>query len=159
MELLKDIHRLALPIPVVGHHLVFLTALLTVWSLVLAVRATVPVGFVYLLRLSWVAFGINTLTGLILGVAGQRVPSAVPATPGGRLTTLNLPVDSSRHWEHLMYAAFALLTLYAIEVLIAGRVVPRQVGLRFLPVATLFLIGVAYMAVRVAYLPGSTPDA
>lgn len=157
MNVLVDLHRLALPIPIIGHHLVLLTALLFVWSLVFLARPLVPGGYVALLRFTWFAFALNTLSGLVLAVTGARVPSAEPATPGGNVTVVGFPPDPSRHWEHLMYAAFAILSLYIMEVLVAGRALPAARGLRFMPLVTLFLACVAYMSVRVAYIPGSTP--
>ncbi|WP_027481877.1 hypothetical protein [Deinococcus pimensis] len=157
MDLLVALHRFALPIPIVGHHLVLLTALLFLLSLPMLARPAVPSWYVVLLRVTWAAFALNTLSGLILGLTGQKVPSAVPATPGGNVTAVGFPPDPSRHWEHLMYAGFAILSLYIMEVLVAGRALPRDRGLRFMPLLTLFLVCVAYMSVRVAYLPGSTP--
>lgn len=83
------------------------------------------------------------------------MPSATNV--GGGLSKYGLPVDPSRDWEHWMYSALCLLTLYITEVLVKGRLVPHRPGLRFLPVATLFLYGCAYMIGRVAVFPGSTP--
>lgn len=157
MEVLREIHRFALPIPIVGHHLVLLSAILFVWSLVFFVRGVASSGFITLLRVTWAAFAVNTLAGIGLALLGLRVPSSVPSAPGSNVTALGFPVDPVRHWEHLMYAFFFFASLYVMEVLIAGKAVKPPLGLRFLPLVTIFLLGVAYMSVRVAYLPGATP--
>jgi len=156
MQVLVEFHRLALPIPIIGHHLVLLTVLLFAWSLIFLVRTAVPAGFVVLLRVTWAAYALNALSGVVLALSGMKVPSAVPA-PGRDTTVFGLPPDPSRHPEHFMYAFFFLVSLYAMEVMIAGRVIKHERALRLMPVVTLFLAGVAYMSVRVAYLPGSTP--
>ncbi|BDP41168.1 hypothetical protein DAETH_11370 [Deinococcus aetherius] len=140
--------------------------ILFVWSLGPALKRQVGRGFLVWLRVVWVLTLIPAVTGVILAVGGAKVPSAVRANTEylqencrqvGDLTRYCLPVDPSRDWEHWMYTGLALLSLYVIEVLVKGRLVEHRSGLRFLPVATLFLYGVAYMVVRVALLPGSTP--
>lgn len=131
------------------------TLVLFLWSFGPALKREVRTGFMVWLRLTWVLTLIPVATGVILAVGGARVPSAVNV--GGGLTRYGLPYDPSRDWEHWMYSAFALLSLYVIEVLVKGRLIRHQTGLRYLPVATLFLYGCAYMVGRVAVLPGSTP--
>ena len=54
-----------------------------------------------------------------------------------------------------MYTFFALLSLYLIEILMRSTAIERRIGLRLLPVATLFLYGCAYMVGRVATFPGN----
>lgn len=131
------------------------TLILFVWSLGPAVKGTVRTAFLVGLRVVWALTLIPAVTGVILAVGGAKVPSATNV--GGGLTKYGLPYDPSRDWEHWMYTAFALLSLYVIEVLVKGRLIEPRQGLRFLPVATLFLYGVAYMVGRVAVFPGSTP--
>ncbi len=163
MNVLREIHRFALPIPGVGHHLVLLAALLFLVSLFMVLRPTVPPLFVWLLRLNWLAYAVNAVTGILLAIMGLKVPSATAdhvTGDGHKVTAFGFPVDSSRNLDHLMYAGFALVTLYVLELLIAGRVLKDGWLRRVVFVtATLFLLGVAYMAVRVAYFPGATPDA
>ncbi|MFC4452887.1 hypothetical protein [Deinococcus sonorensis] len=132
------------------------TLVLFVWSLGPAIRGRIQPPMVWWLRLTWVLTLIPAATGVILAVGGDKVASAVAAT--GRSTTrYGFPPDPSRNWEHWMYAALILASLYAIELLVQGRIIRHQTGLRLLPVATLFLYGVAYMVGRVAVFPGSTP--
>lgn len=131
------------------------TLILLVWSVAPAVKGVVGRSFLVWLRVVWALTLIPAATGVILALGGAKVPSAVDV--GGGLTKYGLPYDSSRDLEHWMYSAFALLSLYVIEVLVRGRMIPYRSGLKFLPVATLFLYGVAYMIGRVAVLPGSTP--
>lgn len=160
MDFLRAVHAFALPVPGIGHHLVFLATLLFVVSLFMALRPGVPALFVWLLRLNWLAYGINALTGLILALSGQKVPSAtVKEMVNGRaVSPIGFLVDPHRQFDHYMYAAFALVTLYALEVLIAGKLVKDTPLRRLLFVtATFFLVGVAYMGVRTAYLPGTNP--
>ncbi|GMA16816.1 hypothetical protein E5F05_16515 [Deinococcus metallilatus] len=131
------------------------TLILFLWSLGPALKGVVRTGFLVWLRLTWVLTLIPVVTGVILAVGGEKVPSATNV--GGGLTKYGYPVDPSRDWEHWMYSAFALLSLYVIEVLVKGRLISHRRGLRYLPVATLFLYGCAYMIGRVAVFPGSTP--
>ena len=158
MELLRLIHNyqfgssLALLFPT---PYALATLVLFVWSLGPALKGEVRFGFLVWLRLTWALTLIPAVTGVILAVGGAKVPSATDV--GGGVSKYGLPTDPSRDWEHWMYSAFCLLTLYVIEVLVKGRTVPHRSGLRFLPVATLFLYGCAYMIGRVAVLPGSTP--
>lgn len=159
MDFLRAVHAFALPVPGIGHHLVFLATLLFVVSLFMALRPGVPALFVWLLRLNWLAYGINALAGLVLVLSGQKVPSATVArvVNGHPVSPYGFPVDSVRQLEHFMYAGFALITLYVMELLIAGRIVKESPLRRLLFVtATFFLVGVAYMAVRTAYLPGDS---
>ncbi|AFZ68748.1 hypothetical protein [Deinococcus peraridilitoris] len=157
MEFLREVHRFALPLPIIGHHLVLLTMVLFLWSMVFLRRTVVPAGFVRALRVTWLAGAVNTLAGIGLALMGLRVPSSVPASPGSNVTAFGYPVDPVRHAEHYMYAGFFVLSLFLMELLIAGKVVKPAIGLRFMPLLTFFLLGVAYMSVRVAYLPGATP--
>ncbi|MFC4637317.1 hypothetical protein [Deinococcus hohokamensis] len=131
------------------------TLILFVWSLAPALKGTVSRSFLVWLRVTWALTLIPGVTGVLLALGGAKVPSATNV--GGGLTRYGLPYDPSRDGEHWMYAAFALLTLYLLEVLVAGRMIRHERGLKFLPVATLFLYGCAYMVGRVAVLPGSTP--
>lgn len=142
------------------------TLVLFLWSLGPALKGEVRQGFLVWLRLTWVLTLLPVVTGVILAVGGEKVPSATRASADylrehcgqvGDLSKYCLPVDPSRDWEHWMYSAFALLSLYIIEVLVKGRLISHRRGLRYLPVATLFLYGCAYMVGRVAVLPGSTP--
>jgi hypothetical protein len=131
------------------------TLILFVWSLGPALKGTVRTGFLVWLRVTWVLTLLPAVTGVILAVGGLKVPSATDV--GGGLSKYGLPADPSRNWEHWMYTAFVLLSLYVIEVLVRGRMIEHRRGLRYLPVATLFLYGCAYMIGRVAVFPGSTP--
>lgn len=111
------------------------------------------------LRLTWVAFLIPAISGIILLVSGRRVPSTVDIGTG--LTRYGCPPDANRGWEHLMYAAFILLSLLALEALLKrGYFEALGVsGLRerlFVPLVALFLYGCAYMVGRVAILPGTS---
>ena len=132
------------------------TLVLFVWSFVFLFQPRPSRAFTLLLRVTWVTFLLPAVTGVILALGGLKVPSAV-AAPGRDVTKYGFLPDPSRNWEHWMYALFGLISLVAIEALLAGRAVPHRTGLRFLPVVTLFLYGVAYMVGRVAVLPGSTP--
>lgn len=131
------------------------TLILMVWSVAPAVKGVVGRSFLVWLRVVWALTLIPAATGVILALGGEKVPSAVDV--GGGLTRYGLPYDPSRDLEHWMYSAFALLSLYVIEVLVRGRMIEHRAGLKYLPVVTLFLYGVAYMIGRVAVLPGSTP--
>ncbi|UBV43336.1 hypothetical protein LAJ19_03740 [Deinococcus taeanensis] len=142
------------------------TLVLFIWSLAPAIKAHVGRGFMAWLRLTWALTLIPGVTGVILALGGEKVPSATRAGADvlrercgqdGDLSRYCFPVDPSRNWEHSMYAALCLLTLYIIEVLVQGRLIKAQTALRLLPVATLFLYGCAYMIGRVAVVPGSTP--
>ena len=161
MNVLREIHRFALPLPGFGHHLVLLALLLALVSFFMVLRPGVPALFAWLLRLNWLAYAVNALTGIALAVMGQKVPSATldRVVDGHKLSAFGLPLDSSRTFDHYMYTAFCLLTLYALEVLIAGRLIKEGWLRRVLfVVATVFLFGCAFMAVRVAFYPGTTPD-
>ena len=135
--------------------LALVTLALFVWSLAFLARPIVTRGFVWLLRVSWAFFLLPAVTGVILALTGQKVASAV-AAPGRTVTKYGFAPDPSRNWEHWMYAGLALLSLFAAEALIAGRLGDRR-ALRLMPVTTLFLYGVAYMIGRVAVFPGATP--
>lgn len=158
MELLRLIHGYHLNTPfglLLSTPFAVVTLVLFLWSFGPALKGEVRLGFLVWLRLTWVLTLIPIVTGVILAVGGEKVPSATNV--GGGLTKYGLPVDPSRDWEHLMYTAFALLTLYLMEVLVKGRMVEHRKGLRYLPAATLFLYGCACMVARVAIFPGSTP--
>ncbi|MCP2013191.1 hypothetical protein L1280_000319 [Deinococcus sp. HSC-46F16] len=131
------------------------TLVLFVWSLGPALKGELRGGFLAWLRVTWVLTLIPVVTGVILSLGGAKVPSATAVQDG--LTKYRYPADPSRDWEHWMYSAFCLLSLYVLEVLVRGKLVEHRRGLRFLPVVTLFLYGCAYMVGRVAVFPGSTP--
>lgn len=158
MELLRTLHNLRFDTPLglfFSNPLVAASLVLFVWSLGPAIKGTVGRGFVLWLRLSWAAFLLPAVTGVILALGGLKVASATDA--GGGMTRYGFEADPSRDWEHWMYVAFVLLSLYIVEVLAGGRMVEHRVGLKFLPVVTLFLYGCAFMIARVAVFPGSTP--
>lgn len=131
------------------------TLVLFVWSLGPALKGRVGPGFLIWLRLTWVLTLLPVATGVILAVGGAKVPSATDV--GGGLSRYGLPADPSRDWEHWMYGAFGLLSLYVIEVLIRGQAVEHRRGLRYLPLATFFLYCVAIRVVQVAVFPGASP--
>lgn len=158
MDLLRLIHNARFDTPFgifLSTPLVAATLVLFVWSVGPALRGEVRRGFLVWLRLTWALTLIPAVTGVILAVGGEKVASATDA--GGGVTRYGFPVDPSRDWEHWMYTAFVLLSLYVIEVLVKGRVVEHRLGLRFLPLVTLFLYGCSFMVGRVAVFPGSTP--
>lgn len=158
MELLKAIHGyqiVGFPLPLFPTPLAFATLVLFLWSLAPAIKGTVSFSFLVWLRLTWVTFLLPAAIGVILAVGGAKVPSATDIGAGA--TKYGYRVDPSRDLEHWMYVAFSLLSLYFIEVLVKGRMIEHRTGLKYLPVATLFLYGVAYMIGRVAVFPGSTP--
>lgn len=157
MEWLRLIHGYRFDTPLgifFSNPLVAATLVLFVWSLAPAVKGRVNVGFLVWLRVTWAAFLLPAVIGVILALDGLKVPSATPAAGG--LTKYGFPVDPNRDAEHWMYAAFVLLTLYVIEVLVKGRMIEHRIGLRFLPVATLFMYGCAFMIARVAVFPGNS---
>lgn len=157
MDILKQIHDLSIPnifpVPLLPTPLALVSFILFLWSLGPALKQEVRFGFLVWLRLTWAALLIPAVTGVILAVGGLKVPSATDA--GGGMTKYGYKVDHVRDGEHMMYAAFCLISLYVIEVLIKGRLIEHKLGLRFLPVVTLFLYGAAYMVGRVAVFPGS----
>ncbi|GGS20248.1 hypothetical protein [Deinococcus knuensis] len=158
MEFLRLIHGYQFPS---GLALLFptpyalATLILFVWSIAPAVKMRTGAGFTLWLRVTWVLTLLPAVTGVILALGGAKVPSATDV--GGGLSKYNYPTDPSRDWEHWMYAGLCVISLYVIEVLVRGRLIEHRVGLRLLPVATLFLYGCAYMIGRVAVFPGSTP--
>ncbi|RJF71996.1 hypothetical protein D3875_10930 [Deinococcus cavernae] len=157
MDILKQIHNLQLPpllpLPLWPTPIALVTFILFLWSFGPALKTEVRFAFLVWLRLTWAALLIPAVTGVILAVGGLRVPSATDV--GGGLSKYGFRVDPQRDLEHLMYVAFALVSLYVIEMLIKGRLVEHRVGLKFLPVVTLFLYGCAYMIGRVATFPGN----
>lgn len=158
MELLKLIHNFSLPNPFpfvspFNTPLALFTFVLFVWSLVPAIKLHVSHGFLWCLRANWVLFGIMAITGMLLSLSGLKVASATDV--GGGVTRYGFRVDPIRDSEHIMYTAFCVLSLYAIEVLIKGQVLERKTALRILPAVTLFLYGAAYMVGRVAVFPGN----
>ena len=158
MELLRALHNLRFDTPLgllFSNPLVAASLVLFVWSLGPAIKGIVGRAFLVWLRLTWAAFLLPAVTGVVLALGGLRVASATDA--GAGTTRYGFPVDPSRDWEHWMYVAFVLLSLYIIEVLVRGRMVEHRVGLKFLPVVTLFMYGCAFMIARVAVFPGSTP--
>ncbi|WP_420597166.1 hypothetical protein [Deinococcus sp.] len=127
---------------------------LMLWSLAPALRGAVDSGFVWLTRLTWLIFGLTGVSGILLALMGLKVASAV-AEVGKATTRYGYVPDPNRNLEHWMYTVFALVSLYLIERLIAGKLVEPRRGLRFLPLVTLFLWGAAYMIGRVAVFPGN----
>lgn len=159
MDLLKQIHDLGLPNPFpftspFNTPLALTTFVLFVWSFGPMLKQEVRFGFLVWLRLTWASLLIPAVTGVILAVGGLKVASATDV--GGGLSRYGFKVDGHRDADHLMYTAFCLLSLYLIEVLVKGRMIEHKVGLRFLPAATLFLYGAAYMVGRVAVFPGNS---
>lgn len=154
MNALNYLHAASLTIPLAPTVTTLLTLLLFVWSLVFLVRPRPVPAFHVALRLTWAWLALNTLTGLVLLFAGGKVPSAV-AAPGSPLTVYGYPPYPARQWEHLMYAFFVIVSLAAMELLLAGRFGAPGKVLRLMPVVTLFLYGVAYMAAYVTVFPGS----
>jgi len=158
MEFLRLIHNFHFNTPFgifLSTPLVVAALVLFLWSLGPAIKGRVGLGFLVWLRLTWVLTLLPAVTGIILALGGEKVASATDA--GGGQTRYGYPVDPSRDWEHWMYSAFVLLSLYIIEVLVKGRMVEHRVGLRYLPLVTLFLYGCSFMISRVAVFPGSTP--
>ncbi|GGQ95012.1 hypothetical protein [Deinococcus ruber] len=156
MAFLKWLHDLEIPSAyalLAPTPLALACLILFVWSIGPAIRLKVGRPMVWWLRLTWVLTLIPAVTGVILALGGGKVASAVAAAKG--VTKYGFAPDPKRNLEHWMYAALVLLSLYAIEVLIQGKLIKPQAGLRILPVATLFLYGVAYMVGRVAVFPGS----
>lgn len=149
---------------------------LFLWSFAPAYRGRVDAGFRFWLRLTWVLTLLPAVTGLILAVGGCKVASAVAVPPASlgaeclnyaaaqgwaaeHLSRYCLPVQPSRDAEHWMYAAFAVLSLLAVEALLSrrwnGQWLGLNLGYKLLPVITLFLYGCVYMVGRVAVLPGN----
>ena len=142
---------------------------LMIWSVLPALRGRMDRGFVWLTRLSWAVFALYGVSGIILALSGQKVASAVATTDAriidicakagisvsGGVTRYCFPPDPQRNLEHWMYTSFCLVSLYLIGRIIAGTLVERRLGLRYLPLVTLFLWGAAYMIWRVAVLPGN----
>lgn len=157
MDILKQLHDLQLPpllpLPLWPTPIALVTFVLFLWSFGPALKTEVRLGFLVWLRLTWAALLIPGVTGVILAVGGLKVPSATDV--GGGLSKYGYRVDPNRDLEHLMYTAFALISLYLIELLIKGRMIEHQKGLKFLPFVTLFLYGAAYMIGRVATFPGN----
>lgn len=135
--------------------LALVTLILFVWSIAPAIKGVVGGGFMVWLRLTWVLTLLPIATGIILTLGGAKVPSSVAAA-GSTLTRYGFEPQARREWEHWMYSALILATLYIIELLVRGKIVELKKGLRFLPIAALFLWGVAYMVARVAVFPGNS---
>ncbi len=154
MNALRYLHAASLPIPLAPTVTTLLTLILFVWSLIFLVRPRPIPTFHVFVRLTWGWLALNTVTGLILLLSGGQVPSAV-AAPGSQLTIYNYAPYPARQWEHLMYAFFVIVSLVAAELLLAGRFGAPNRVLRLMPVITLFLYGVAYMAAYVTVFPGS----
>ncbi len=129
---------------------------LFLWSFGPAIKLKVGRPMVWWLRLTWVLTLLPAVTGIILSLGGGKTASAVAAA-GKATTKYGYPPDPSRNFEHWMYAAFVLLSLYIIEVLVGGKLIKHNPGLRYLPLVTFFMWGCAFMVYRVAVLPGSTP--
>lgn len=159
MDFISGIHGLHLPpgfgTPFFPTPLALITLILFCWSILPAIQQKISGPFLIYLRLTWLAALYPAITGLLLALNGRKVPSATAVN--GDLSKYNLPADPSRNWEHWMYAGFILLTLYIIELLIKGEWIKREVALRYLPLATFFLYGVAIRVGQVAVFPGSTP--
>ncbi len=127
---------------------------LFLWSFGPAIKLRVGRPMVLWLRLTWALTLLPAVTGIILAVGGSKVASAVAQT-GQATTKYGYPPDPNRNYEHWMYAGLVLLSLYIIEVLIHGKLIKPQIGLRYLPLVTFFMWGCAFMVYRVAVLPGS----
>lgn len=158
MELIRLIHNVRFDTPLgilLSTPLTVACLILTVWSLVPAVRGRVDTPFLIWVRLTWVTLLLPGVTGILLALGGQKVASATDV--GGGVTRYGFPPDPSRNGEHWMYVAFVLLSLYIIEMLSRGRWVDPRVGLRLLPLVAFFMYGCAFMIGRVAVFPGSTP--
>lgn len=124
------------------------------WSFGPAVKLRVGRPMMVWLRFTWALTLIPAVTGIILAVSGSKVASAVAAA-GHATTKYGYPPDPKRNGEHWMYAAFVVLSLYIIELMIQGRFVKREVALRYLPLVTFFMWGCSFMVYRVAVLPGA----
>ncbi|MDO4263900.1 MAG: hypothetical protein Q4C67_06865 [Deinococcus sp.] len=145
------------------------TAVLFVWSLAPAFKGQVGAGFLGWLRLTWVLTLFPAVTGVILAVGGGKVASSVVAPAAvqqelcgqvANLTRYCRPVDPPRDLEHWMYTGFTVLSLLAVEALARdrwnGEFLGVNLGLKLLPVLTLFLAGCVYMIGRVAIYPGNS---
>ncbi len=129
---------------------------LFLWSFGPAIKLRVGRPMMVWLRFTWALTLIPAVTGVILAVSGSKVASAVAAA-GQATTKYGYPPDAKRNGEHWMYAAFVVLSLYIVELMIQGRFVKRETALRYLPLVTFFMWGCSFMVYRVAVLPGS-PD-
>lgn len=129
--------------------------ILFVWSFWMLRRSAVTSSFVAGVRLTWLTFLLPALTGIVLTLGGGKVPSAVDV--GGGKTKFGTPYDPTQEGMHWLYGGFGLLSLIVIELLIRGEFIERRLGLKMLPVVTLFMYGCAYMVGHVAFYPGSTP--
>ena len=150
--------------------LAVVTLVLFVWSIGPAIKLKVGRPMVWWLRLTWVLTLLPAVTGTILALGGGKVASAIATTnptiiqkcaeagakvAGGITRYCNQP-DPKRNLEHWMYAGLAIVSLYIIEVLIAGKLVSPKIGLRVLPLVAFFLWGCCFMVYRVAVLPGAS---
>ena len=159
MAFLKWLHNWQVATPfalVIPTPLAIAAFVLFLWSFGPALRLRVGRPMLWWLRLTWALTLLPAVTGILLALTGSKVASAV-ALAGQATTRYGYPPDPKRNGEHWMYAGFALLSLYLIELLIRGKVVSPRVGLRYLPLLTFFLWGCTFMVYRVAVLPGSTP--
>lgn len=125
--------------------------LLMFWSFGIAYRGHFSAAFRGAVRLTWAAFLLYGVSGVMLALSGQKVASAVAAA-GKQVTKYGFAPQAKRNPEHWMYTAFVLLSLFAIEALM-GKLLPERRATRVLPVVTLFMWGAALMIVRVAVLP------
>lgn len=145
---------------------------LFVWSLAPAFKGQVGAGFLGWLRLTWALTLLPAVTGIILAVSGGKVASSIPAPAAvqqelcgqvANLTRYCFPADPPRDLEHWMYTGFTVLSLLAVEALARdrwnGEFLGVNIGLKLLPVITLFLAGCVYMIGRVAVLPGNSVGA
>ncbi|MCY1702510.1 hypothetical protein [Deinococcus sp. SL84] len=187
IEFLKALHNFVWPdtwvavfplLALTPTPLALATAVLFVWSLAPAFKGQVGAGFLGWLRLTWALTLLPAVTGIILAVSGGKVASAVPvdlatlpqwcqdaAAQAGleQVTRYCQPVDPPRDLEHWMYTGFTVLSLLAVEALARdrwnGEFLGVNIGLKLLPVITLFLAGCVYMIGRVAVLPGNSAGA
>lgn len=124
------------------------------WSFAIAAKGQFSHAFRTGVRGMWALFLLYGASGVLLSLGGAKVASAV-AVAGKAVTKYNFPPQAKRDPEHWMYTAFVLLSLFAIEALIAGKLMDEQKSARVLPAVTLFMWGAALMIVRVAVVPAA----
>ncbi len=130
------------------------TLLVMFWSFGAAFKGQISHGFRVAVRGMWVLFGLYGVSGVLLSLGGAKVASAV-ALAGKTVTKYGFAPQAKRDPEHWMYTGFVLLSLFALEALLSGKLVGEKKAARLLPVVTLFMWGAALMIVRVAVVPGN----